>query len=123
MNKIQISPYIYPCMPLHHIRLLYETDVTPEVISTKIEEYFYLDKGSILKTRRFKELVLARHFFMYFLEEKKHFSPTAISDILKRDRTTIIKNMHNFKGWLETDDTIKKMLFELNEILSPVTKL
>ena len=121
-KNVKINPYAYPSIPLFHTQIVSEEELTPKNIATKIEKYLYLKPNTILTKRRHKDLVLARHFYAYFLVTKKNLTANSVGRILERDRSTIIKNLKNFKGWLESDDKFKKMLLDLDKILTPIIK-
>lgn len=88
-------------------------------MAEKICNYYQIPYGQLMSKYRGEEVALARQMSMYFAKERTELNSEEISQLFKRDRTTVLHSIQKIRGQLTNkfDDSIKKDVFNLNVVL------
>ena len=91
-------------------------EITPEIIQKTVAEYFDVDLDRLIGPTRIRQVVIARQISMFLLKEHTDKSLKAIGKMFGgRDHTTVIYSIKAVNNALQTDETIKQALEELEQ--------
>lgn len=92
--------------------------VTKERILNAICSHFRVSEIDVKGRNRAKNIVLARHFYMFFLKEKEIFKTLKeIGKQANRDHTTALHAINKLKHWIENYQDIKEIHNNINQKL------
>lgn len=90
-------------------------EVTPDVIQRTVADYFSLEVEKLQSGTRVRQVVLARQISMFLVKNYTDKSLKAIGNIFGgRDHSTVLYSIKTVQDLMETDETIKKTLEELD---------
>lgn len=89
--------------------------VTKERILNAVCSHFQVSEEAIKGKNRRKNTVLARHFYMFFLKEKKIFKTLReTGEQTNRDHTTALHAINKLNHWIENYQDIKEIHNKIN---------
>ena len=92
--------------------------VTKERILNAVCSHFQVSEKDIKGKDRYKNIVLARHFYMFFLKEKKIFKTlTKVGAETNKDHATALHAINKLKYWVENYQDIKEIYNNINQKL------
>ncbi len=92
--------------------------VDPELVLTRVSEYYKIDGEDLKKKTRKKDIVHPRQVLMFILREDLDVSFLNIGNLLGgRDHSTVIHSYEKIKKELNTSSTLKKEIEEIRNIL------
>lgn len=92
--------------------------VTKQRILDAVCSHFQVSEEAIKGSNRKKNRVLARHFYMFFLKEKKIFKTLKeIGAQVNRDHATALHAINKLKHWIENYQDIKEIYNNINQKL------
>lgn len=95
-----------------------EKQITLDLIQTKVADYFNLHILDMKKKNRSKTIALPRQIAMYLARELTDHSFPEIGDNFGgRDHTTILHGCRKIEAGLQTDDSLRKIVDELTQII------
>lgn len=90
-------------------------EVTPDVIQRTVADYFSLEVEKLQSGTRVRQVVLARQISMFLVKNYTDKSLKAIGNLFGgRDHSTVLYSIKTVQDLMETDETIKKTLEELD---------
>tara|TARA_R110002110_G_scaffold306593_1_gene520402 strand:+ start:884 stop:1225 length:342 start_codon:yes stop_codon:yes gene_type:complete len=90
--------------------------VTKERILNSVCSHFQVSEEDIKGKDRYKNTVLARHFYMFFLKEKGVFKTlTKVGAETNKDHTTALHAIVKIKHWIENYQDIKEIYNNINQ--------
>ncbi|MEL6273833.1 MAG: chromosomal replication initiator protein DnaA [Bacteroidota bacterium] len=90
-------------------------EITPEVIQRTVAEHFDLEVEKLQSSTRVRQVVLARQISMFLVKEYTDKSLKAIGKLFGgRDHSTVLYSIKTVQDLMETDESIKKTLEELD---------
>lgn len=94
--------------PRPHIKGLEERPVHDsiefEYIIQEVSKLLRIEKEKILSKQRYREIVIARHFCMYFMYKCTNMTLTAIGKVFGRDHTTVMAALETVSDRVQTDE-------------------
>lgn len=100
-KKKMISPYVFPGIRRGHLpddigdRSL---SISPDEIMEIVAKETFVSVSDILSESRKSEVIIARHIFCGILKLEFNYSYVYIGELVKRDHTTIINAVKNYKS-------------------------
>ena len=92
--------------------------VTKERILNTVCLHFQVSEEAIKGKDRYKNIVLARHFYMFFLKDKGVFKTlTRIGKETNKDHATVLYAIAKLKYWVESYEDIKEIYNNINQKL------
>ena len=92
--------------------------VTKQRILNAVCSHFQVSEEAIKGKSRLKNTVLARHFYMFFLKEKKIFKTlTKVGVETNKDHATALYAIDKLKHWIENYQDIKEIYNNINQKL------
>tara|TARA_R110000796_G_scaffold205015_2_gene321066 strand:- start:280 stop:621 length:342 start_codon:yes stop_codon:yes gene_type:complete len=92
--------------------------VTKERILNSVCSHFQVSEEDIKGKDRYKNTVLARHFYMFFLKEKKIFKTLReTGEQTNRDHATALYAIDKLNHWIENYQDIKEIYNNINQKL------
>lgn len=91
-------------------------NITEETIIKAVEKYFNLKEGSIISTRKTKDIAFGRQIVMYLMRELLDSSYASIGHTLGgRDHTTIMHGVVKIENYIANDMTIKNVIEDITK--------
>ncbi len=89
-------------------------NITHESIIRAVEKYFNLKEGSIISTRKTKDIAFGRQIVMYLMRELLDSSYASIGQALGgRDHTTVMHGVVKIENYISNDMTIKNVIEDI----------
>ncbi|MBE7052857.1 MAG: chromosomal replication initiator protein DnaA [Ruminococcaceae bacterium] len=90
--------------------------ITEETIIRAVEKYFNLKEGSIISSRKTKDIAFGRQIVMYLMRDLLDLSYTAIGQSLGgRDHTTVMHGVEKIDNFISNDMTIKNVIEDIKK--------
>ena len=90
--------------------------VTNERILNAVCSHFSVSEKAIKGKTRGKNIVLARHFYMFLLKEKEVFKTLReIGEQTNKDHATALHAIRKLKYWVENYQDIKEIYNKINQ--------
>ena len=88
---------------------------TPAAVIDCVEKFYNIPKGSLMSSRRSKDIAHPRQVAMYLIRDLLDFSLPQIGAEFNRDHTTVMHNVGKIKAELESNPALEAELKEIQQ--------